>query len=128
MKEVIVPYAWHSFCISIDLVQNVIKLYHNDHIQFVQPFAITHSDKDGLHNLMSHGYLGGPKFVGYVTDFQIFAKVLHKDDIYEWTACNAKVIYTGCPKKNCDKISLHIFTNNFLSLGSCAIFYMSLKR
>ena len=91
MKEVIVPYTWHSFCISIDLVKNIIKLYHNDHIQAVQHFTITHNDKEGLSKLMKQGNLGGPKFVGLVTDFQIFGTALPEALIFEWTSCNMLV-------------------------------------
>ena len=91
MREVIVPYARHSFCISIDLVENIIKLYHNDHIQAVKPFSITHNDKEGLSNLMRQGHLGGPKFVGFITDFQVFGNALQDDLIFEWTTCEFKV-------------------------------------
>ena len=91
MQEIIVPYAWHSFCISIDLVETTVKLYHNDHIQLVQKFSIQHVDKEGLSKLMTKGHLGGPKFVGILTDFQMFGKVRSEDFIYEWTSCQIKV-------------------------------------
>ena len=72
MKQIVLPFEWHSYCISIDLVTNSMKLFHNNRIQAVQNFTITHGDKDGLGRLMTKGHLGGPKFVGYFADFQIF--------------------------------------------------------
>ena len=63
MQELILPFEWHSFCISIDLMKNSMKLYHNDHLQAVQNFTIVHGDKVGLRRLMTKGHLGGQKFV-----------------------------------------------------------------
>ena len=91
MKEIILPFEWHSFCISIDLVQNNMKLYHNDHLQAVQHFTINHGDKRGLRRLMKKGYLGGQQFVGFLSDFQIFGTSLPEDDIFEWTSCMVQV-------------------------------------
>ena len=91
MKEIILPMEWHSFCISIDLINNSMKFYHNDHIQAIQNFTITHGDKGGLARLMSKGQLGGPKFVGFLADFQMFGKSLAEDKIYEWTSCKTQV-------------------------------------
>ena len=93
MTEIILPMEWHSFCISIDLVNNNMKFYHNDHIQAIQNFTITHGDKDGLARLMTKGHLGGPKFVGYLADFQMFGKSLAEDKIYEWTSCQTQVSF-----------------------------------
>ena len=91
LKETIVPYAWHSFCISIDLVQNITKLYHNDHIQMVQRFTITHNDTEGLYRLMTKGHLGGSQFVGLIADFQMFGSVLSEEIVFQWTSCQAEV-------------------------------------
>ena len=70
-----------------------MKLYHNDHIQAVQAFTVTHNDKKGLSKLMTKGHLGGPQFVGLLADFQMFGSVLSEEIIYQWTACQIKV---GC--------------------------------
>ena len=91
MTEIILPMEWHSFCISIDLVRNNMKLYHNDHLQVVQNFTITHNDKDGLAKLMPNGQLGGQKFSGYIADFQLFGSPLSEESIYEWTSCQDQV-------------------------------------
>jgi hypothetical protein len=93
MKEIILPFEWHSFCISIDLVQSNMKLYHNDHLQAVQNFTINHGDEKGLRRLMTKGHLGGQQFVGFLCDFQIFGTALSEDNIFEWTSCNDQVRY-----------------------------------
>ena len=93
MDEIILPFKWHSFCISIDPSENNMKLYHNNHIQAIQDFTMTHADKKGFSKLMTKGHLGGPKFVGYLTDFQIFGSALSKETILEWTSCRSKVSY-----------------------------------
>ena len=91
MKQIVLPFEWHSYCISIDLSESTLKFYHNDQIQAVQNFTITHGDNDGLAKLMTKGHLGGPKFVGYLADFQIFGTALPEETIYEWTSCQNKV-------------------------------------
>ena len=91
MKETILPFEWHSFCISIDLVKSVMKLYHNDHIQAVQNFTITHGDKEGISKLMTKGHLGGPKFVGFLADFEIFGTALSEEILFGWTSCQIQV-------------------------------------
>ena len=60
MKQIILPFEWHSYCISVDLLNKMMKLYHNDHIQAVQNCTFTHGDRDGLAKLMTKGHLGGP--------------------------------------------------------------------
>ena len=91
MKEIVLPFEWHSYCISIDLTDKVLRFYHNDHIQTMQNFTITHEDEVGLSKLMTKGHLGGPMFVGYIADFQIFGSALSEDIIFEWTSCKTRV-------------------------------------
>ena len=91
MKQIILPFEWHSFCLSIDLENNTMKLYHNDHIQALQKFTATHGDKQGLSKLMTKGHLGGQKFVGYLTDFHIFGEALSDETILKWTTCQLEV-------------------------------------
>ena len=91
MYEIILPFEWHSFCISIDLIKNNMKLYHNDHLQVIQNFTITHTDLEGLSKLMTRGHLGGPKFVGFITDFQIFGTALSEETILQWMSCQTQV-------------------------------------
>ena len=94
MDENIRPFEWHSFCISIDPSDNTMKLYHNNHIQAIQDFTMTHADKRGIAKLMMKGHLGGPKFVGYLTDFQIFGSALSEETLLAWTSCRNKVSYS----------------------------------
>ena len=91
MVEIILPFEWHSFCISIDPLNNDMKLYHNDHIQAKQNFSMTHGGKKGIAKLMSRGHLGGPKFVGFLTDFQIFGSALSDETLSGWTSCKIQV-------------------------------------
>ena len=93
MQEIVVPYAWHSFCILIDLEKSLMKLFHNDHVQVVQKFEVMHDDKEGLSKLLTKGHLGGSQFVGILTDFQMFGKILSEEIIYKWTSCQIQVIF-----------------------------------
>ena len=91
MDEIILPFEWHSFCISINPRENTMKLYHNDHIQARQNFSMTHGKDEGIGKLMTMGHLGGPKFVGFLSDFQIFGSALSDEDLSGWTTCSIKV-------------------------------------
>jgi hypothetical protein len=91
MTQIILPFEWHSFCISIDPVNKNMKLFHNNIIQAEQDFTMTHGDKEGIAKLMTKGHLGGPKFVGFLTDFQIFGTALTDESILGWTSCNIQV-------------------------------------
>ena len=91
MYETVLPFEWHSFCITLDLVKRVLKLYHNDHIQAVQNFTLTHNDTEGISRGMKRGHLGGPKFVGFIADVQIFGTALTEREVYQWTTCQIKV-------------------------------------
>ena len=105
MYEIILPFEWHSFCMSIDLVESVMKMYHNDHLQVVQNFTVTHQDKEGLSKLMTRGHLGGSKFVGYIADFQVFGSALSENEILQWTTCQKQVIDLP-PRPKCVPLSL----------------------
>ena len=93
MYEIVLPFEWHSFCITIDLVLSKMKLYHNDNLQAVQNFTIMHDDKDGISKLMTRGHLGGKKFVGYIADFQVFGTALTQKSVFDWTSCQNQVIF-----------------------------------
>ena len=96
MYEIILPFEWHSVCMTIDLTKNTMKLYHNDHLQVVQNFTVAHQDQEGLSRLMTRGHLGGQRFVGYIADFQVFGSALPEDKILQWTTCNSKVCEIKC--------------------------------
>ena len=92
MTQLVLPFEWHSYCISISLEKNTMKLFHNDHIQAVQNFTITHGDRHGLSKLMTNGHLGGSLFVGYLTDFQVFGTALPDEEILRWISCDIQVL------------------------------------
>jgi hypothetical protein len=96
LYELIVPFEWHSFCISIDLISSTMKLFHNDHLQGVQNFTIMHGDQDGISKLMTRGHLGGKKFVGFIADFQIFGTALTEESVFKWTSCQIQVANNIC--------------------------------
>ena len=91
LNEIILPFEWHSFCISFDLVKHTMKLYHNDHIQAVQNFTSWLPEKTSMLKMASMGHLGGQRFVGFISDVQIFGSALSEDTIVEWTSCKNKV-------------------------------------
>ena len=100
MKEIILPFQWHSFCISIDLTANIMILYHNDHIQAWQNFTITHNDMEGISQLMTKGHLGGPKFAGFIADLQVFRTALPEDIIFKWTSCQIQAGFVSLNNLN----------------------------
>ena len=93
MREIILPYEWHSFCISIDPANKLVKLYHNDHIQAEQHFTIKSSGNKSMFKLLTKGHVGGQKFVGYISDLQVFGTVVADDVLFDWTSCQLQV---GC--------------------------------
>ena len=70
MYEIILPFEWHSFCMTIDLAENTMKMYHNNHLQVVQNFTVTHQDQDGLSKLMTRGHLGGQNLLDILQTFR----------------------------------------------------------
>ena len=91
MREIILPFEWHSFCVSIDPTNKMVKLYHNDRIQAEQDFTIETSSNKDIFKLMTKGHIGGQKFVGYVADLQIFGSVLSDEALFGWTSCQNQV-------------------------------------
>ena len=93
MEQVILPFEWHSFCISIDMERKQAALVHNGHIQAVQLFdEITNNTENDL-KYMVIGHLGGAKFEGLLTELEVFSKPLPDDQLLEWTVCQNKVSY-----------------------------------
>ena len=94
MDQIILPFEWHSYCMSIDPKNKTMKVFHNNRIQSNQDFTMTHKDKKGIAKLMTRGHLGGPKFVGFLTDFQIFGTALTEESLLGWTVCKKQVKFT----------------------------------
>ena len=93
MEQIILPFVWHSYCMSIDPKNKTMKIFHNNLIQSEQDFTMTHKDKKGIAKLMTRGHLGGPKFVGFLTDFQMFGTALTEESLLGWTVCKNQVNY-----------------------------------
>ena len=88
MKEVILPFEWHSFCISINIDLKRATVFHNGHIQAVQVFK----ELEDEGQILTSGHLGGSKFVGTITDFEIFGRPLPNEKLLKWTLCQNKGI------------------------------------
>ena len=93
MDEVIMPFEWHSFCVTINPKEGKLLLYHNNKVQLEQDFKMTHPEKIGSGKILTHGHIGGPKFLGYLTDFQIFTTDIGKERILKWTSCAEEVVF-----------------------------------
>ena len=91
MDRVILPFEWHSFCISINIAVKEATVFHNGQIQAVQLFdELTHDTPDES-KLMTSGHLGGAKFIGTLVDFEVFGRPLPEEDLLKWTLCQKKV-------------------------------------
>ena len=114
MKQIILPFEWHSYCISIDPGNKTMKVFHNNRIQAEQDFTMTHGDKKGITKLMTTGHLGRPKFVGFLTDFQIFGTALTEETLLGWTVCKEQVKFIILRQKI-------VFLKSFVSIYSLIV-------
>lgn len=96
MDELVLPFEWNSFCISINVETKNVTVYHNGHIQAVQPFKDIESGTLESSKFMTVGHLGGSKFVGTLIDFEVFGRPLPKEDLLDWTLCQNKVTNQFC--------------------------------
>ena len=88
MQEVVLPFEWHSFCISINIAIKKVAVFHNGHIQAVQAFPDTEEVKtENNFKILTSGHLGGEKFVGIVADFEVFGRPMPDQEMLEWTLC-----------------------------------------
>ena len=91
MDEIVLPFEWHSFCISINYDLQEATVVHNGHIQAIQDFKeITDNTKNEV-KFMSFGHLGGAKFLGIVNEFEAFESPFTDKERVEWTLCKNKV-------------------------------------
>ena len=91
MDEIVLPFVWHSFCISIDIDKKEAKLFHNGNIQAIQSFEDLEDETESKSRFMTVGHLGGAKFVGLLIDFEVFGRPLSDDELLQWTLCKIKV-------------------------------------
>ena len=87
MDEVILPFEWHSFCISINVKKKEATVVHNGHIQVIQVFGELADEIEDEHRFMTEGHLGGAKFVGKLIDFEVFGRPLSDKELFQWTLC-----------------------------------------
>ena len=90
MDQMILPFEWHSFCISINIEAKEATLVHNGHIQLIQQFHEPETDTLHEFKFMTSGHIGGAKFEGILLDFEAFGRPLPDEDIIQWTLCQSK--------------------------------------
>ena len=90
MEEVILPFEWHSFCISINVALKEATLYHNGHIQEMQKFGELNDNIEDALKFMTFGHLGGAKFLGKIIDFEAFGRPLTNKELLQWTLCQTQ--------------------------------------
>ena len=91
MDEVVLPFEWHSFCISVNIIQKQAKVIHNGHIQAIQTFEKLEDDTEDKYKFMTLGHLGAVNFVGLVLDFEVFESPLLDKNLLQWTSCEKQV-------------------------------------
>ena len=91
MNETVLPFEWHSFCISIDIARQQAVLVHNDHIQAIQKFNEVETETEDNLKFMTSGHLGGTKFEGAISNFEVFSRPLADEEIMQWTLCQIEV-------------------------------------
>ena len=96
MNETVLPFEWHSFCISIDIARQQAVLMHNDHIQVIQLFNDVETETEDNLKFMTSGHLGGAKFEGAIANFEVFSRPLSDEEIMQWTLCQIEVKNSNC--------------------------------
>ena len=109
MNETVLPFEWHSFCISIDIARQQAVLVHNDHIQAIQLFNDVETETEDKLKFMTSGHLGGAKFEGAIANFEVFSRPLSDEEIMQWTLCQIEVKIS-----NCIVLSLMLYFENEL--------------
>ena len=91
MDEIVLPFEWHSFCISININKKKAKVIHNGHIQAIQTFEKLEDETEDKSRFMTLGHLGGENFVGLLLDFEVFGSPLPDKNLLQWTLCENQV-------------------------------------
>ena len=93
LLEKVLPFEWHSFCLSIDVQLSEATLVHNDHVQVIQEFGeVTNDIEDNL-KYMTIGNLAGAKFEGLITELDVFERPFSEKELLAWTLCENKVLH-----------------------------------
>ena len=90
MDEIILPFDWHSFCVSINIGLKKATVVHNGHIQAVQEFHELEGVTEDQFKFMTSGHIGGAKFQGTLMDLDVFERPLPDEDLLQWTLCQSK--------------------------------------
>ena len=90
MKEVVLPFEWHSFCISINVGLKEADVLHNGNIQAIQLFDELKDNTEDTLKFMNSGHLGGATFIGVISEFEVFGRPLSVKEISQWTLCQKK--------------------------------------
>ena len=107
MNEIVLPFEWHSFCISLS--SNAALVYHNGNQQGAQNF--TWPNHQVKLPMLNSGVIGGPKFVGKLADVQVFGRLLSIKELSEWTLCNIKGIFHLFKIEVINKQTNHLLLN-----------------
>ena len=91
LDEVVHPFVWHSFCISININLKRVTVIHNGNIQAVQVFDELQLQTEEKLRFMTFGKLLGAEFVGTLTDVEVFGKPLPDKEMIKWTLCQNQV-------------------------------------
>ena len=83
----VIPFEWNSFCISVS-PQKVLVI-HNGKEQGMQ--NMTRNNAGQLLKTMTTGIIGGARFIGILSDLQIFGQELAQEDMIQWTSCENRV-------------------------------------
>ena len=83
----VLPFDWHSFCISINVGLKEATVFHNGHIQAIQPFKKLEYGTEESSRFMTTGNLERAKFVGTVIDFEVFGGPLPDRELLDWRLC-----------------------------------------
>ena len=92
MNETVLPFSWHSFCISIDVSRLKALVFHNGHVQAIQRFGEIETETEDKYKFMTMGHLGGAKFEGVIAEFNVFGRPLSDEELMDWTRCQKQGI------------------------------------
>ena len=87
LYQQVIPFEWNSFCISVS-PQKVLVI-HNGREQGMQ--NMTRNNAGQLLKTMTTGIIGGARFIGILSDLQIFGRELPQEDMIQWTVCENRV-------------------------------------
>ena len=85
LDEAVLPFEWHSFCISINVARKQATVVHNGHIQLIQIFEEIKDNLEDKDRFLTSGNIGGAKFVGTLVNFEVFGRPFSDEELFQWT-------------------------------------------